>query len=124
MKIRIHANSIRFRLKEHEVKSFEKNKVVKEELRFGTEITDQLQFVLVCSEMAEFALEQNGMIIQLNIPGYVAKEWADTDKVAIEQMVTTSKGEQIKILVEKDFKCLDGSEQDNVGAYPNPKKTC
>jgi hypothetical protein len=34
--------------------------------------------------------------------------------------VDSGKGRRISLLVEKDFMCMDGREEDNVGSYPNP----
>jgi hypothetical protein len=124
MKIRIQGNSLRFRLKQYEVESFREKGIIKEMISFGPEEKDQLRFILCRYEQAEFSLEQNGMTIQLNIPAAIADNWTHTETVGFEQMIESSKGEPVKILVEKDFKCLDGREEDNIGAYPNPMKAC
>lgn len=54
----------------------------------------------------------------------MADRWTDSDLVGFDAIVETSNGDGLKVLVEKDFKCLDGSDEDNVGAYPNPAKEC
>jgi hypothetical protein len=123
MKIRMQGNSIRFRLKEFEVETFRKTGSVKETISFGDEETDQLQFILHrCDSI--FSLEQNATVIQLNIPEIAAKEWSETDLVGFAQKIRTAKGKEIDILVEKDFKCLSRSDEDEVGSYPNPMKQC
>jgi hypothetical protein len=123
MKIRIQGNSLRFRLKQFEVEALAEKKIVKEVISFGEEEKYQLQFVLqIVNE--EFSLEQNATIIQLNIPENIAAEWASTELVGFEQNIRTAKGKEINILVEKDFKCLTRSDEEEVGSYPNPMKQC
>lgn len=122
MKIRIQGNSIRYRLKQYEVEAFGEKGFVKEVLRFGPSSSEQLQFVLSKSEDDFFSLEQNGTIIQLNIPSSIARDWTTTELVGFEEKIGTAKGGEVKVLVEKDFKCLDGSDEDEVGSYPNPRE--
>jgi hypothetical protein len=123
MKIRIQGNSIRFRLKQFEVEALAENKIVREVISFGDEERNQLHFVLQVAK-DEFSIEQNSTVIQLNIPERIANGWTQTDLVGFEQKVRTAKGKEINILVEKDFKCLTRSDEDEVGSYPNPMKQC
>jgi hypothetical protein len=124
MKIRIQGNSIRFRLKQFEVEAFKEKRIIKEVLSFGTEEQNQLQFILCSGNTSEFTLEQNSTIIQLNVPENIANEWTNTNLVGFEEKIRTAKGKEINILVEKDFKCLDRSDEDEAGSYPNPLKQC
>jgi hypothetical protein len=123
MKIRIQGNSIRFRLKQFEVEALAEKKIAKEILAFGDEEKDQLQFVLQVVN-GEFSLEQNITSVQLNIPDHIANEWMQTNLVGFEQKIVTAKGKEINILVEKDFKCLTRSDEEEAGSYPNPMKQC
>jgi hypothetical protein len=123
MKIRIQGNSIRFRLKQFEVEALAEKKIVKEILAFGDEEKDQLLFILQVVNRG-FSLEQNTSGIQLNIPENVANEWTQTELIGFEQKIITPKGKEINILVEKDFKCLTRSDEEEAGSYPNPMKQC
>jgi hypothetical protein len=123
MKIRIQGNSIRFRLKQFEVQALSEKKSVKEVISFGDEEKDQLQFVLQVVE-DKFSLDQNITIVQLNVPEKVVNEWTQTELVGFEQKIITTKGKEINILVEKDFKCLTRSDEEEAGSYPNPMKQC
>jgi hypothetical protein len=123
MKIRIQGNSIRFRLKQFEVETLVDKKIVKEVICFGEVEKDQLQFILQVAN-GDFSLEQHSTIIQLNIPENKAEEWTQTDLVGFEQNIRTAKGKEINILVEKDFKCLTRSDEEEAGSYPNPMKQC
>jgi hypothetical protein len=122
MKIRIQGNSVRFRLKQFEVEALAANGIVKEVTAFGKEEQDQLQFVLL--KGAQFSIEQNSTIIELNIPENIVNNWVHTDLVGFEEKLITSKGKEINILVEKDFRCLTRSDEEEAGSYPNPMKQC
>lgn len=122
MKVRIQGNSIRFRLKQFEVESFKETGIVKEVTSFGNLDQDQLQFALCSWDEPSFSIQKDGAAIRLFVPRVVADEWTGTERVGFQEQVRTSAGTEIAVLVEKDFKCLDGNEEE--GSYPNPMKEC
>jgi len=122
MKIRIQGNSIRFRLKQFEVETFAEKGIVKEIIAFGDEEKDQLQFIVRKSD--RFSIEQNSTTIELAVPENIVNNWTQTELVGFEEKLITSKGKEINILVEKDFKCLTRSDEEEIGSYPNPMKQC
>ena len=124
MKVRISGNSIRFRLKQSEVKQFEQDREIKEITSFGTEQTERLSFVLKEGTTNNFAVTYLLNTVTIEVPRTVCNEWTETGLVGFEQTIDTSKGEAIKILVEKDFKCLDGSDLENEDSFPNPNLHC
>ena len=124
MKIRIQGNSIRFRLKQFEVEAFRKNGIVEEAIAFGDEAQEQILFILKLEQEQRFSIEQNGTNIQVNVPRVIADDWTSTELVGFEEKILTTKGKEIFVLVEKDFKCLDRSDEEEAGSYPNPMKQC
>ena len=60
----------------------------------------------------------------IHVPQSMADRWTDSDLVGFDAIIEIGNGDALKVLVEKDFKCLDGSDEDNIGAYPNPAKQC
>jgi uncharacterized protein DUF7009 len=124
MKIRIQGNSIRYRLKEPEVARFSKTGSVTESIQFGVMDGEQLCFVLQRSSVDELTVQHSHKTITIYVPLQIAQRWTDSDLVGFDAIISTGNGKSLNILVEKDFKCLDGSEEDNVGAYPNPAKQC
>lgn len=121
MKIRIQGNKLRFRLKQFEVDHFRKAGSLKEVVIFGSEPSQQLQFVIRKGEAGEFSLLYANTSIELSIPAATAHAWTTTEMVGFEKDVYTVHGSKIIVLVEKDFACIDGKEEDNVGTYPNPR---
>ncbi|KAA9038384.1 hypothetical protein FW778_12490 [Ginsengibacter hankyongi] len=124
MKIRISGNSIRFRLKQAEVKRFGEEGEIKEEILFGILPADKLSFILKASNSDSFEILWESNAVTLQVPAGVWAEWTNTDLVGFEKDISTGNGQMITILVEKDFKCLDGSDVDNEDAYPNPTQHC
>ena len=124
MKIRIQGNSIRFRLKQTEVKHFNEEGEIKEELSFGILPADKLSFVLKAGGSGAFTITFESNVVMLQVPAVICAEWTNTDLVGFEEKVTIGEGEMITVLIEKDFKCLDGSDVDNKDTYPNPNQHC
>ena len=124
MKIRIANNSIRFRLKQPEVQLFSQQQSIAEVLEFGAALNDQIQFVLKTANSEQFSITFEEHAVTLQVPQPLAQEWTSTDLVGFEEAIETAKGKIIKVLVEKDFACLDKTVEENEGTYPNPKADC
>ena len=124
MKIRIQGNSIRYRLKQFEVEAFAEKGLLTEIISFGEEEQDQLRFILCTDSNDIFSLKKTASTIELSIPKTIAAKWVNSDSVGFEERVRANKGKEINILVEKDFKCLTRSDEEEAGSYPNPMKQC
>lgn len=124
MKVRILGNSIRFRLKQPEVSQFEKGGSITESTEFGPEPADQIRFCLERYNGSELAVRFQANTTTIQVPQALAQEWTQTERVGFNGEVDTGKGRKIRVLVEKDFMCIDGNEEDNAGAYPNPMANC
>lgn len=124
MKIRILNNSLRFRLKQPEVLEFEQNRRIMEVLEFGAEAKDKIGFGLEISsdKLLSVSFTSNNTIV--HVPESIALEWTRSEKVGFTGKIDTGMGRTIEVLVEKDFKCLDGREEENEGSYPNPNESC
>jgi hypothetical protein len=77
-----------------------------------------------CPAGEQFAIHYGAHAITLQVPKQVAAQWTGTEMVGFEEAVDTGKGTTVKVLVEKDFACLDKGEVENEGTYPNPKAAC
>jgi hypothetical protein len=59
-----------------------------------------------------------GIIVQ--VPPGDAMRWASTDQIGIECEQPIDKQASLRILIEKDLACIDGTEEQNVDTFPNP----
>lgn len=112
MKIRIKGNSLRYRLTKTDVNCLCTKGYLEEKTSFGnSELTYALQ--LNNSDDLSATFENNK--ITLFMPQAMAKEWLETEKVGFE-----SNNNNLYLLVEKDFTCLDNVAEDQSDNYPNP----
>jgi hypothetical protein len=123
MKLRIKGNSIRLRLGQSEVQRMLDAGIVQESTTFDILGGQRLDYVLCTGPnlLAITASFDGGRII-VRMPDDLAREWAETDQVGVESMQVGSDGLGLKILIEKDFECIDGSpDESQEDAFPNPQ---
>ncbi len=118
MKLRIKGNSIRFRLTKSEVDYFEREGYLEEKTQFGnSEFTYEISNKKHCDELlAEFIDNK----ITLFIPEQLSNEWTKSNRVGLENEMENGAGKKLYLLIEKDFKCLDNTLEDQSDNYPNP----
>jgi hypothetical protein len=123
MKLRIRGNSIRLRLLRGEVTEFGEKGSVRETINFGA---SRLTYVLKNSAQAsKLSAKFNENEIVVSVPIETALEWTETDLITLKGEQEIANGEVLKILVEKDFVCLDRpNDEDNRDAYPNLSHKC
>jgi hypothetical protein len=124
MKIRLQGNSIRYRLREPELEHFKEYGIVTETIQLGEAPGDQLRFTLVRSSNSDITIQHVERTTTIHVPQPLSDRWTDSDLVGFDAIIPIGNGDTLTVLVEKDFKCLDGTDEDNVGAYPNPAKQC
>ncbi|AZA98441.1 hypothetical protein EG359_01950 [Chryseobacterium joostei] len=116
MKIRIKDNSIRFRLTQSEVLELGKNGIISSFTQFvdrpfiyAIERTDD--------EVLSAAFIENRIVLKM--PKLMVEDFVSTDRVGFDGQTG-----EIKLLVEKDFVCIDNTEEDQSDNYPNPNIKC
>jgi hypothetical protein len=122
MKIRIRGNSVRIRLSRSEVANFSKEGYVEEHTDFGN---SKFRYVLERSETADrLSAEYKDGCITVCVPVVMVNDWATTDKVGFENRMPLPDGGELHILVEKDFKCVDNTSEDQSDNYEHPTNVC
>jgi len=123
MKLRIKGNSIRLRLGQSEVRQLRDLGFVEESTTFDVLGGQRLDYVLRIDPnlLAMTASFEGGRII-VRMPNALLRQWADTDQVGIESVQVASGGAGLKILVEKDFECIDAPlDEPQDDAFPHPQ---
>jgi hypothetical protein len=120
MKIRIHGNSIRFRLSKSEVAMLETEGYLEETTDFGLA---QFGYAVQKSAINELQARFEHNEITLEVPEKLIAGWASNNTVGFEGNMPLSDGNSLFMLIEKDFKCLDNVDEDQSDNYDNPK-TC
>jgi hypothetical protein len=121
MKLRLQSNSIRLRLKRAEVDLLTKLGRVEEKIAFGGGDDDIFSYTVESSPkvFAPQASMKAGRIL-VELPIEAATRWATGDDVGIETRLSIGDGRELHVLIEKDFACLNGTEEQNHDTFPNP----
>lgn len=112
MKLRINGNSLRYRLTQTDMANLHKEGCLKDKVNFGD---DELVYVLQSTSDDELSADFKNNIMSAYIPKIMIDELVNTNRVGFEN----NNGE-LKILIEKDFTCLDDVAEDQADNYPNP----
>jgi hypothetical protein len=121
MKLRLQFNSIRLRLKRGEVEQLAKSGLVEEKIIVGAGLQDVFRYVLESSDatpVPEARLQDKGLFVQ--VPVETVLRWATGDDVGIETFLLVGNEERLQILIEKDFACLNGTDEQNADTFPHP----
>lgn len=119
MKIRIKGNSVRLRLTKTEVETFCREGFYTNRTQFPTSIFSySLRSKKGISEM-EASFENNEIILSMPIENL--ETWASSSIIGYNANLPLPNGEDLYLLVEKDFVCMDETVEDQSDNYPNPK---
>lgn len=116
MKIRIKGNSLRYRLTKSEVTKLWEQGFLEEQTSFPSA---QLIYAIETGGSNKLSAD----IIENKIVLFLSKTMIDelynTDRVGFEENSDT-----MRLLVEKDFVCIDNTTEDQSDNYPNPSINC
>ncbi len=120
MKLRIRGNSLRLRLLKKEVRELAERGVVSESIEFGAGQT--LTYSLeALAGIDRLCASFEGSRLRVFVPEATARAWADSDVISLVEEGG------LKILVEKDFTCLNPRsvwQEDQSDNYANPHPSC
>jgi hypothetical protein len=120
MKLRLKGNSIRLRLSQTDVDNLAAYGEVEEQLNFSKDTA--LFYRLTAKEdLQNPSVSYAENIINIYIPNHFVNGWPGNNVVGTSAQHRTEDGTEIFILIEKDFKCLDDTAEDQSDNYANPK---
>jgi hypothetical protein len=95
--------------------------IVEESTTFDISGRQRLEYILCTGPnlLAVTASFEDGCIV-VHLPHNLMCEWAETDQVGIEGIQVGSDGRALKILIEKDFECVDATNDSQEDAFPHP----
>ncbi len=127
MKLRTTHNSIRIRVRKSELDILKEKQIIQESIQFpsGTLFKFALK-IADNDQLVNAILEENYLL--LSISKTAASQWINTNEVSIESKVNLPKDEQLHLLIEKDFPCLDRPEEDKSDTFwelaPETPESC
>lgn len=126
MKLRIAGNSLRLRVSQSDLARFMKSGRIEETIHFAGDDSAQFTYAMEQSEaQSDISVRYRAREVTVVLPSGAARDWAEGERVGIYGSVAVGK-DKLALIVEKDFACLDGSDRDNLDAFPNPQRgiTC
>lgn len=121
MKIRIKGNSLRLRLLRSEVARFLAGDCLEETIHFTQERSGKFTYTLQGDPAVNLpTVEYIGSSVTILIPADQANTWGLSDHVGIAESISLGEFGTLALLIEKDFACLDRSEEDNKDTFANP----
>ena len=121
MKLRIKGNSLRLRVSRSELDRFLRGERVEETIHFAPHADAKLTYALEQkSSVSTPTVRYTAGEIAILIPAELANTWGSTDMVGIVESVSLGTLGSLDLVVEKDFACLDRSEEENHDTFANP----
>lgn len=118
MKIRIKGNSVRYRLTKTDIDTLETKGIVREETHFPLSVFSYVLRADKHAEHIEAFFADN--TITISMPQAMTDEWVRTEQVGFDARLPLPNGDTLYLLLEKDFKCLDDTIEDQSDNYDNP----
>ena len=121
MKLRIKGNSLRLRIARSEVARLLAGDFLEETIRFTPEAGAKFTYALQGdTSVSKPTIQYTENKVAILIPANQANVWGATDQVGIAENISLGDFGSLALLIEKDFACLDGSEEDNHDTFANP----
>jgi hypothetical protein len=94
---------------------------VEETIHFAPEASARFTFALQQEPSAKSPTVQcTGGRVSVLLPSDQAHVWGVTDQVGIAEAISLGTLGSLALLIEKDFACLDRSDEDNRDTFANP----
>ena len=121
MKLRIKGNSMRLRISRSEVARLLRGNCLEETIHFAPEPNARFTYALQPEESVKIPTvqytENRAMVL---LPADQVNVWGGTDQVGIAEDISLGDAGSLALLIEKDFACLDRSDEDNQDTFANP----
>jgi hypothetical protein len=122
MKLRIKGDSLRLRVSRSEVATLLAGDCLEETIHFTPEPVAKLTYALQQEQsLSRPTIQYRENRVAILIPADQANAWGTTDQVGIAEDINVGNFGSLALLIEKDFACLDRSDEDNEDTFPNPK---
>jgi hypothetical protein len=119
LKLRVLDNSIRLRLTQTEVLTVSSDGLVRGRVRFaGSNTFDYVLESSPATVKPEAHISNN--VLTVRVPRMDIQQWADSEQVSIHSDQLLDDGQQLRILIEKDFQCLAPRDEDESDMFPHP----
>jgi hypothetical protein len=121
MKLRLKGNSLRLRVTRSEFARLQAGQRIEETVLFPANKDARLSYVLQVGSHSQpvhvaFALQQ----IVVSVSQGQLASWSDEHQVGVYASLAVNESTNLEVAIEKDFACLDLSDEDNKDTFANP----
>jgi hypothetical protein len=121
MKLRIKGDSLRLRVSCSEVGRLLAGDCLEETTHLAREPNATFTYALKQGQsVIRPTVHYARNTVTILLPADQANTWGATDQVGIAENISIGERGSLALLIEKDFACLDRSEEDNDDTFPNP----
>jgi hypothetical protein len=121
MKLRIKGNSLRLRVSRSELAQFQAGGRIEETIHFTAAPEATLTYALESAlRSSPVSVRYGSREITVILSQDRARIWGAEDEVGVYTTLDMGPAGSLEVMVEKDFACLDRSDEDNSDAFANP----
>ncbi len=125
MKLRIKGNTLRLRVSRSELTSLLNGNRVEDAIQFTAAPESRLTYGLqVAPQVKPVEIEWKPQSVTVSISEEQMKSWAMEAEVGIYEAVDLGPAGALAVMIEKDFACLEGTEEENADSFANPNAAC
>jgi hypothetical protein len=122
MKLRIKGNSLRLRVSRPELARFLDGQRIEETIHFTRTPEASLTYALESAvQVAPVRVQYECQIVKVLLSGDQAGIWGAESEVGVYSTLDIGAAGSLEVIVEKDFACLDRSDEENSNAFANPQ---
>ena len=121
MKLRIKGNSIRLRVSRSDLAKLAEGGVIQDEVHFTGNPRDAWIYRIVRRQaLSAPTVEFNERQVSVVVGDEDVRMWFGTEEVGIYFSLNIGVHGVLDVALEKDFACLDRSDEENSDTFPNP----
>jgi hypothetical protein len=122
MKLRIKGNSLRIRVSRSELARFLDGERIEETIQFTPAPEASLIYALESSpQVAPVRVHYESQIVKVILSEDQTRSWGAESEVGVYSTLEIGAAGSLEVIVEKDFACLDRSDEENSDAFANPQ---
>jgi hypothetical protein len=121
MKLRIKENSLRLRISRSELAHLQAGGRIEETIRFAEAPEARLTYALESAVQSSTVRVRYGFHdVTVILSQDQVRVWEAEGEVGIYSNLDIGSAGSLDVIVEKDFACLDGNDEENSDAFANP----
>jgi len=121
MKLRIKGDSLRLRVSRSELDRFLRGERIEDTIHFSSEPEAKLTYSLEnAAHDASTGIRYSAGHVTVLLSKDHVGTWSGNDQVGIYTSVGIGSENSLQLVIEKDFACLDRSDEDNTDTFENP----